>query len=391
MPTTETDAPQAHEPDLQIAVTSGGLIEKLTTQRGTTRLSLADLEAKVTHYPKEIRTATITAQRFFVEHCEGNVERFMGIARNALGVDRSSGYFSNWLKGFYFLTGGGKLKESSKGYTEWLNFCGELARYQARLRGEGRTLLTPTIRAIEANIAEIHDLDNPCRIGGLAGATGTQKTEGVKYVVNKRGGFPNANYFDCTEGLGVYGLKRGIGALFQAKVGNGTKAGVLDRAIAENLNPERALFLDNIQRAVSPDDESAVVDWLIRLQEWKNFPLYFTFTKGFRESLKKNTFLEQLVGRIGGMNEILVLNDYPSTADLRVFARHHHLAESAIEDYLLPWSKELGRIRVVVRRLWRAKQCALSDGKDRILLDHLKEADQWIPPAQLDVDEGGAL
>ncbi|HYF07549.1 MAG TPA: hypothetical protein VD970_08005, partial [Acetobacteraceae bacterium] len=167
----------ATKPGNEIAVAGGEELAVRGTPRGKVQLSLADLEAKVSHYPKEIREVTIAAQIFFVEHCSSNIDMFTGVARNTLKHERSPEYFNNWLKGHYFRGGGGQVR--GKGYSDWLEFCNRVAEHHRAIRTGGDTIVTGTVRAIEEKIREVYDVTNPCRIGGVSGPTGSQKTEGI--------------------------------------------------------------------------------------------------------------------------------------------------------------------------------------------------------------------
>jgi hypothetical protein len=382
---TQSAPAAAHQPELSVVTGGGEELALRSTLRGKTHLSLAELEAKVQNYPDDVRQATHAVQAFFVEQCNSDIQHLLGVARNVFKLERSPEYFSNWLKGYYFTSKASEVRGS--GRASWIDFAARVSAYHAKLKSRGSTIVTGTIRAIHTHIFGLLDPDNPCRIGGMCGATGSQKTEGMRYTALKLGGFPRANYFNCTEGLSAVQFKRGLADLFNAKVGN--KIPVLNRAIAQELSPDRALFIDNIQRAFDEEKEAHdILDFLMRIQEDRGFPLYVSFTEEFYGQLEKIDFLEQFVGRMGGKNDVLKLPKYPPVGDLRAIAKHYQLADSAVDDFLLPWSKERGRIRVVFKRLYRARKMAEALKQTRITLDVLEQVADWTPPAEIEAEGG---
>jgi hypothetical protein len=372
------------------AVRDSAPLQLRGTFRGKTELSLADLEARVGHYHEDVREKTRAVQAFFVKECESDVEQLRAIAVSKLKIVKSPEYFSNWIKGHYFRGGSGNL--GAQGRADWLEFCEKLLEHARTTEAAGKvpTIVTGTCRAIVNHSLEVMDPANPCRIAGIAGPSGSQKTQSLQYLIGKLGGYPNAALFNCTDGMGATQFKRGLADVYNCKVGN--KAGVIDREIAKQLNPNRLLVVDNIQRCFSEaKEQQQILEFLLRIQEDRGFPLVLSFTRFFLQTLsqgKNAGYLEQLVGRMGGLKNILVLPDYAPRGDLRTIAKTHNLhdGEEAMK-YLIGWSQQHGRIRVVFQRLYRARQFARLDGKDRITVDLLKEVDDYTPPQS--VDEGG--
>lgn len=367
--------------------------EGIRVIRGKIKMSLAQLEERVAHYPEELREKTRSVQAFFIAQCDSNPEQMRVFAKDTLGFVRSPDYYGNWTKGYYFR--GGTSDVGPQGRADWQSFCDKLLEY-IRTQASGAKLgviVTGTVKAIAAKCSEVMDTANPCRIAAVAGPTGSQKTKGLDHVVASLGGFPHAAKLNCTEGMGTLQFKRALGRVYNLKVTDGRR-GYIDEMIAAQLQPGRLLVVDNIQRAFRDHQEQqAILEFLLRLQEDRGFPLALSFTRWFLQTLKEGKsadYYEQLVGRCGGLENILVLPDATPKGDLRTIARAYnlHAGETAME-ILTRWSKQRGRVRVVFARLWRARQFAQAMGKTELTLELLKQVEDYTPPTEIEDEEGG--
>lgn len=395
MSTVEAQTPPLHQRDLP-AVSNGGsaLVPVRGTLRGKTHLSLGELEAKVEHYPEEARTATRGAQAFFVRHCDSNIERFRALAQERLKVTRSPEYFNNWLKGYYFRGGGGNVR--GEGLSQWLTFCAELAAHD-RASAEADKLgfiETGTTRAIANHVADILDPTCPCRIAGIAGPTGSQKTASLTLLALKHG-FPRAVRIECNSRMSLPAFQRKLANAYNCKVGRSGSA--LEESVGEELKRDRLVIIHNIQRAYLPGRATQpVFEWLIEMQEEKQFALVLEFKRDFHEkSLVKGEaadYFEQVVGRMGGEANILVLPDATPPGDIKAIARSAGIDSAAGLALLTKWAGERGKIRVLFQRLWKARQIARAIGKQDLTVEILQAAGRWVPPFVLDEedDQGGA-
>lgn len=393
---TESDTPNGLQPDHIVATRGGSELADLRgTRRGKTHLSLAELEAKVAHYPEEARTATRAVQAFFVAHCGSDIERLRALAQDKLKVRRSPEYFSNWIKGYYFRSGGGNVKE--QGLSEWTTFCETLQEHDRMTTASGKLGIveTGTSRAIENHVREILDVSAPCRFAGISGPTGSQKTESLKLLSLKLGGYPRAIRFECKSRWSLGAFQRKWANAYNAKLGN-TGGSALEEYLEAELRPDRVVIIHNIQRALIPGKKiQPIFEYLIEVQEEHRFPLVLEFKENFLEEQSLSdwdrAYFEQIIGRMGGYQNILRLPAYTPVGDLRAIARAYNLhdGDQALA-YLKAWAKEPGRIRIVFGRLHRARLFAKADGKDRITLELLKAVNDYVPPFVAGDDEGGA-
>jgi hypothetical protein len=144
----------------------------------------------------------------------------------------------------------------------------------------------------------------------------------------------------------------------------------------------KTILVDNIQRLYSAKraGDQPIFHFLQKIQEAKNCTIICSCTDVFYNGtlmLKaRDNFFEQFIGRIGGLNEVLVLDEFAPRADLLAIARSFNLVkpEQAI-DLLEKLSRKPGRIRVVFGALQKAKRAAVAENDD-LRIEHLREAAQ---------------
>lgn len=381
------------KPGLDLALPGEGRIILNTEKMRGTQKSLAELAQAVDHYPEKVKELTLSAQAFLVEHCGGDVARLRGLAIEKLKVNLSQSYFSNWLKGQYFT--GGATNVSGEGLTRWTSFC-EALREHDRVTTTASKLgfiETGTTRAIHNHVRDVMDPQNPCRFGAICGPTGSQKTAGLTLTSIKLG-FPKAVRFECTTSMGLYTFARKWVNLYNGKLGGpGSKGPVLLESLMSQQHPDNLVIIHNIQRAVQGNrDKEPIIEFLIEAQEDKKFPLVLEFKQDWWVGMTKieKAYFEQVIGRFGGEANILQLPDYTPVGDLRAIALANNIESSTAVEMFGDWCRLPGRIRNVFRRLYHAKKWARLDGKDRITLKYLEDAANYVPPATVDDDEGGA-
>ncbi len=362
----------------------------LAPNKAFLRKSQAELEQAVALYPEPVRIDTVWAQGFCREECNGNIELLRAVCEK-LGFKLSYSFFYNALNGYSYKPGKGK---GDPGY--WREIVAALRDHDRTSTAAGKRgfIETPTYRCISQFIDERRAPNAPCKFGIITGATGTQKTACRKYyrTLNNHGKVVG---FEASARNSIVSFQRKLAEQYSAKIGR--NAAAREEAIRDNVNEMKTIILDNAQRLFfhNQGNRQPVFDYLLELQEDANCTviLFVTedFVKGDLTQGAARNYFEQLVGRFGGMGDILRLPDFAPRSDLRCIARAYGLKDSAgAMEFLQKWSRLPGRVRIVFHRLNRAKNFAAADGRDRITIADLQEANDYVPPAIGDDDEGGA-
>lgn len=375
-----TDLATLDNPEL--AVTT-----ETTRTLARSRRSLADLERNIAHYPEAIRIRVNWLQGFFLDYCRGNKASLRVIAEKA-GWDKSEEYFYNLLNGYYFRSETNKWKEGGKAWSEFFEIHEAVRRYADQAERQGRMLFiqTPTYRCIEEFITARRALNAVCKIGGIRGATGAQKSACLaEYArINNHRAVIHLEA-PAKPSIGV--LQRKIADRYNITGGKLNYHATREAALRENINETRCIIIDNSQRLYidGKGSDQPCFNWLLELQEDTRCTLILSFTTDFTDTLtagRAKGYFEQFIGRMGGMEDVLKLPDYAPAADLRVIARAFDLEPGATAmEYLHRWSRMPGRIRIVFARLQRAQEFAKADGAKRVTLKHMAEAQEWTPPA----------
>ena len=359
------------------------------------RQSLADLERKIHHYPEPIRTHVRWLQGYWLDKCQGNNASLRAVAAKA-GWDKSEEWYYNLLCGYNFRSNGaGDWKTGGKAWSEFLEIFEAIKRYAEASERQGRMhfVVTPTYTCISDFITARRALNAVCKIGGLTGPTGGQKSHCLKHysTLNNHG---QVVRIEAPAHATIPNLQRKIAERYQVPSSRLSHAATREAQIRENLNETRCLIIDNSQRLFfeGKGSNQPCFNWLLELQEDNDCTLILSWTTDFTDQLtagRAKGYFEQFIGRMGGINDILRLPDFTPVSDLRVIAKSFGLdpGKGAME-YLHRWSRADGRIRIVFQKLQRAQEFSRLDERARITLDDLAEADAWTPPA-IGTDEGG--
>lgn len=357
--------------------------------RNTARMkrSLADYERGIAHYPDPIRTRVRWLQGYLLEECMGNNTGLRAIACKA-GHDKSEEYYYNLLGGYYFKGKTGTWVEGGKAWGEFLEIIEAIKRYAESAARQGRQQFveTPTYRCIHDFITARRSLNAVCKIGGITGPTGGQKTAALKQyaLLNNHGAVIRIEAPACPR-VGM--LQRKIAERYHIPATRLIYNATREAAIREQVNETRCIIIDNAQRLYIPGkgSDQPAFNWLLELQEDTECALILSFTTDFTDVLvagRAKGYFEQFIGRMGGVQDLLRLPDHTPASDLRVIARAFGLQDGKTAmEYLHRWSREDGRIRIVFSRLQRAKEFAKLDGRERITLADLEESRTWTPPA----------
>lgn len=389
MSDTKNETPAAQTSGAELAVQPRSEIEVVSNpNKAFLRKSAADLENAVALYPEDVRGATVWTQGFCREHCNGNIELLRAVAEK-LGFKRSYAFFYNALNGYSYKPGKGKGDQAY-----WLELVAALREHDRSATATGKRgfIETPTYRCIANFIDERRAVNAPCKFGIITGPTGSQKSACRKYyrLLNNHGMVVG---FEAPARQTAAALERKLGEQYSAK----SAALAADRTaeVRRNLDYRKTVMIDNAQRMfiAGAGNRQPLFEYLLETQEDTDCTVILwvceDFVDGDLTTGAAKKYFEQLVGRFGGMSDILRLPQFTPAADLRVIARSYGLKDgpSAME-YLKRWSQQAGRIRIVFHRLTRARNFAQLDGRDRITLDDLAEVDTYIPAAIGD-DDGG--
>ena len=351
------------------------------------KLDLATLERNVDHYPEAIRTPVRWLQSFWLGHCRGNGSTLRVIGEK-LGFDKSDEYYNNVLKGYYFRSPTTTWQESGKAWGEFLEFFEAVKRYalQAERAGKQPFIATPTYRCCEAFIGAARALNAVCKVAGMTGPTGSQKTACLAHYaqLNNHG---QVVLIQAPKTARIAVLQHKIADRYHIVQARLNRIADREAAIRANLNETRTLIIDNAQRLYidGKGSDQPCFDWLLEMQEDTGCTLVLSFTTDFTDVLtagRAKGYFEQFVGRMGGMGNLLRFPDYTPAADLRVIARHFGLdAGKGAMEYLHRWSREAGRIRIVFHRLQLAQAFAKAEDRTRITLADLQAAAEYAPTA----------
>jgi len=363
-----------------------------------TRMDLARLERDVTHYPEPIRSAVVWLQHYWADTCRGNGSALRLIGEK-LGFDKSDEFYNNLLKGYNFTPKYGNWQDGGKAWSEFMEFIEAIKRYAVHAERAGKMpfICTPTFYCVEAFINTHRSLNAVCKIAGLCGPTGSQKSAVLRHyaMLNNHG---QVIHVEAPANGRLAQLQRKIAERFH--VGRKALFRGADResSIRENLNETRTIIVDNSQRLYldGRGSDQPAFNWLLEVQEDTGCTVILSFTSDFTDVLvagRARGYFEQFIGRMGGAENLLRFPDYAPAADLRVIARSFGLeAGKGAMDYLHAWSREAGRIRIVFHRLQLAQAFAKAEDRTRITLADLEAAKDYRPTAigTDDDDEGGA-
>lgn len=386
-----TGKPPVETADAELALMKSDTTRSLSRSRR----SLADYERGIAHYPEPIKQRIRWLQGYWLDRCAGNNASLRAIAAKA-GWDKSETYFYNLLGGYYFKSKSGTWIEGGQAWSEFMEIFSAIQRYAEQAERQGRLhfIPTPTYRCVEEFITARRALNAVCKVGGITGPTGGQKTACLKqYAQLNNHGQVIRIEAPALPRVGV--LQRKIADRYHIEGTALNYHATREAAIRENVNETRCIVIDNAQRLFvdGKGSDQPCFNWLLELQEDTECTLILSWTTDFTDKLtagRAKGYLEQFVGRMGGMNDLLRLPDFTPESDLKTIARAFHLEPGkGAMDFLHRWSREAGRIRIVFQRLQRAKNFATIDGRDRITLADMEEAQDWSPPGIGDDLEGG--
>ena len=363
--------------------------EKFAANHKTLRGDVNATSELFNHYPDAIRGDAEWLRFFCQTRCAGE-HALLGKIAAAIGLKDRSGkvpsdqYWYQVVTGRYFKPGGD---------------AGSFARYVAAIRGYSRQqeqsgLIghqdTKNWKLFSDYVDSRRTFASSCRIGGVEGLTGSQKTWcGKRYasihnhretvhleaparstrarVVQKL-----AELYEVAESKSTGGKEVEIERFLRA-------AGKIDPA-TENERKPRTIIIDNVQRLFRPGvdpDQQPIFNYFHELQDDTGFCLILTWVPSFTKVIMgKEPFWAQFLGRMGGPDEILRLEQTLSKADLLKFARAVNVEDNAEALPILKrWAGTIWGIRILTIKLEKARRLATARGKDEVTVSHLQEVD----------------
>ncbi|MDR2676200.1 MAG: ATP-binding protein [Opitutaceae bacterium] len=396
-PPTETTATAPDAPKIATRDDAQGLAptyNAYTAQRARLTGSAAKAEELFAHYPEEIRQDAVWLWHYVRAKCNdqhamlGAIARSLGL-KDRSGKDPSDQYWYQVVRGHYFKSGGD---------------AGVFRRYVSAFRAHARAREeSGAIPFVETrNWALVRDYietrrraDAVCRFGGIEGETGAGKTAALKHytVINNH---CETVYLEAPARATRTRFIQKLSACYMVAM----SAGIVQRELEIERflsgtgtdGRARAVVVDNVQRLFRPNtppDQQPIFNYLHELQDDTGCCVILTWVPSFRRVITaRDPFWAQFLGRIGGEDEILRLDQRPPRRDLAAIAREFAVADDARAwDHLKKWSGTQWGLRVLFHKLNTARLLATRRREKQITVAHLQAVDMEPLPAA--DEEGG--
>lgn len=360
---------------------------------------------KFAHYPQHVREDGIWLWFFVRTKCNGQHAVLAKIARTLGLKDRGGNEPSDQY--WYQVSGGHYFKGGAGDASAFKRYVNAFRGYAQRMeeRGVIPFVETKNWRLVRDYIDGRRSFSSSFRVGAIEGETGAQKTQCGKHYATLNNHRETIHMESPARPTRARLVQKWAEAyLVPESKSVGAKEIEIERFLkgAAVLDPEtnqpgrpRCVIIDNVQRLFRPNvapDQQPIFNYFHELQDDIGFTLIFTWVPTFRNIITaKDPFWAQFLGRIGGEDEILRLDQALPKSDILRFAREFAVADDAGAYPLLKkWSTSPWGIRVFMRKLERARALATARRSKEITVRHLEEVDLEGTPAAAD-DEGGAL
>lgn len=341
------------------------------------------------HYPESIR-GDAGWLRHFCQSKLGGEHALLGKLARALGLKDNSGkdpsdqYWYQVVTGRYFKPAGNAR---------------QFAAYVSAIRGHARQLEqrgtiphvdTRNWRLFRDYVDSRRSYGSSCRIGGVEGETGAQKTHlGKHYAAlnNHR----ETIHLEAPARSTRSRLVAKVAELYQVRESLGTmeKELEIERFLrgqstaafdSKGESRPRTIIIDNVQRLLRPNvqpDQQPIFNYFHELQDDTGFCLIMTWVPTFTRVITgNNAFWAQFVGRIGGQDEILRLEQSLNKKERADFAKAMNVEDDARADvFLKKWCTTIYGIRVFMLKLEKARRLATARGSKEIRVSHLEQVD----------------
>lgn len=361
------------------------------------RGSAAQALEKFKHYPEAIREDGLWLHFFTRQDCNNDYRILAKIART-LGLKDRSGkepsdqYWYQVSGGHYFKSGAGDAK-AFKGYVTSLRAYAQ----RRKERGVIPFVETRNWRLVHDYIESRRSPHSSFRMGAIEGHTGSQKTYCGKHYSTLYNHRETIHLEAPARATRARLVQKWAEAYLIAESKNiGGKEIEIERFLKSvsildtdpNSGRPRAVLLDNVQRLFRPNippDQQPIFNYFHELQDDIGFTLILFWVPSFRKTVTaSDPFWAQFLGRIGGEDEILRLEQALPKADLLKFARAFQVADDAAAyPYLKRWSQTIWGIRIFMHKLETARRLATARGSTTIEVAHLAEVDlEAVNPSQ---------
>lgn len=341
-------------------------------------LEAAHLETTAVTLPEAIRDDFIWFGGFIRDRCNRNLEVLTHKTRK-LGFKTDKTTFSKLLRGRYQTDAEGN--RTANPIISPLNFAQIVDALRSEtqlvwLSGKTPFIDTGTWTEIEEYITYKRLPETICKFGLILGPTGSQKTTCLRrYVLLNNSGKcvhleapekPTMGRF-VRELATTYGIPERIA---------GEKLRI---RITSNVTERKTIIVDNIQRLYKPAHgwNQEIFNYLQKLQDDTNCTIILCAVPGFENTIRhegEKGYFEQFVGRVGGWNDVLRLDEWTPRADIEAIAEAFKLQHVETHlPYLEKLSRQPGRIRILFNCLQKAKRLADAAGQ-RLTIKHLKTA-----------------
>ena len=331
-----------------------------------------------------------------------------------LGVEIELETWHKILRGYWDRDGkGNKRKEP---LLPARDFTAAVALMRQRIANRAKAhrrdfVLTTTAERIWNYILKGSLADRPNGFGIIVGDTGTQKTESqVEFAIRHNHG--TTIYRDMPEN----GSRCEMMQLLCDDMSSQNNTYKLSNHLLKHAPLRRRYLLDNTQHLIDPKRKAdqPSMSFLRRMQDARQSYFFLSFTPdGMIEAASLGRYWEQFIGRVGGLNGILRLNDFAPQIDLIQIAAarglgwaqdhlkriaqldpgpkddRYRIAELPAKErhqlaYLTRLSRQPGRIRPFFETLWEARIMA-KDGP--LTFDLIRDAGG--PPEDITLLPGG--
>lgn len=324
-------------------------------------------------YPDDAVEPTLKILEYLHRRCEGNLYTLVEHVRRH-GFGETDNYFYQLLSGRYFSKTGGsvaKVGQIWRALQVWDRFASRVAAT--------KFIETSVWQRINAYVQVKRTPLTCCKFGAVRGRTGNQKSECFAELARRES--PGViTHVEANASGGLNHFIRKVAYLHGAKR-SFTLADCHNLLRDKFALEGRTLIVDNAQRLLVHNRKSfrqPAFDWLMEFQEdTKNTTiLSWTPEDDVFNSEFQNAYFEQFVGRIGGMREVLEIEDYPTDEDIALIAASESFGLPADDiPKLMPrlrkLVRELGRVRALFNALQMAARQTYAAGEKEFRARHL--------------------
>jgi hypothetical protein len=349
--------------------------------RLTIRKDLAHFEARIAHYPDEVKEDATWLYQFNQSQFTGHYSLLAALVRKEAKMDLSDQYFYQVLGGKYFRRDpkdSKKILGSVDRFREVVEWLRRWAVFNSDAGGMP-FVETPTWKELDDYITAKRAPENPCKFGAVSGSTGTGKSRMLKRwaLLNNHG---NTAHVEAPSSGRLPRFQMKLGAQFGIPLTAETHERLV--RLAECVTSKRTIIVDNVQKLYNPKSgaNQAVLNYLQELQDDTGCTIILSWTPVFTSTLTEEAnarYFEQFIGRLGGIDTIHVLPEFAPVADLRAIQDKMQIGGGAKAiEMMRRWSREPGRLRILFQRLHLARLEANDEKSANIKLSHLEAVDK---------------